>query len=41
LARLGIIRLPLKPPLKRLPKPVKLRKRVDLQQLVSEERGKY
>ena len=41
LARLGIIRLPLKPPPKRLPKPVKLRKMIDLQQLVSEERGKY
>ncbi len=41
LARLGIIRLPLKAPPKRLPKPIKLRKRLNMEQLVSEERGEY
>ena len=41
LARLGIIRLPLRPPPKRLPKPIKLRKTVDVVQMVAEERGQY
>jgi prevent-host-death family protein len=41
LARLGIIRLPLKLPPKHLPKPIKLRKRLDVEQVVAEERGGY
>lgn len=41
LARLGIVRLPLKPAPHRLPKPVKLRKKVDVAKLLSEERGRY
>jgi len=38
LARLGILRLPLKPPPRRLPRPVKLRKQVDAVRLISEDR---
>lgn len=38
LARLGIIRLPLKPPPRRLPKPVKLRKPVDVVRLIAADR---
>ena len=38
LARLGIIRLPLKPPPKRLPRPVKLKREVDVVRLISEDR---
>ena len=41
LERLGIIRRPSKPPLKRLPKPVKLRKKVDVVRIVAEQRGRY
>ena len=41
LARMGIIRLPQNSPPRRLPKPIKLRKNVDVVRIVSEERGKY
>ena len=38
LARLGIVRLPARPPLKRPPTPVKLRKRMDAVRLIAEDR---
>jgi len=41
LARLGIVRLPRESPPKRLRKPAKLRKSVDVVRIVSEERGRY
>lgn len=38
LARLGLIRLPLKPPPKRLRGPVKLRRPIDVARLIAEDR---
>ena len=38
LARLGIVRLPLKPPPKRLPRPVKLKREIDVVRLITEDR---
>jgi prevent-host-death family protein len=38
LARLGIVRLPLKPPPRRLPRPVRLKREVDVVRLTSEDR---
>ena len=38
LVRLGIVRLPLKPPPKRLPRPVKLKREIDVVRLIAEDR---
>jgi len=38
LAGLGIVRLPARPPLRSLPRPVKLRRHVDAVQLIAEDR---
>jgi len=38
LARLGIVKLPARPPLKRPPAPVRLRKRTDAVRLIAEDR---
>lgn len=36
--RLGLIRRPAKPPLRKLPKPIKLKKKIDVVRLIAEDR---
>jgi prevent-host-death family protein len=38
LARLGLVRLPTRPPPKKLPKPIRLKRKVDITRLIAEDR---